>query len=207
MRVAIVFDHPYTYASAANVPHERSFTAAVTAAAVRGLERAGHEADLIDLAADEFDPVMTRADLVAWRLHEAVDPQVLGYQSRIARADHLVFAFPIWWESMPAPTKGFLDKVLTKEFAFRELANAKGNPFVNLLTRLNGVTLLTIMTTPDKAYRWWFRDPITKILFKGTFNKIGVKNLNWRNYASVTSRTDAQRQAMLEATEEHFAKL
>ena len=207
MRVAIVFDHPYTYASAANVPHQRSFTAAVAAAAVRGLERAGHEVDLIDLTADEFDPVMTRADLVAWRLNEAVDPQVLGYQSRIAKADHLVFAFPIWWESMPAPTKGFLDKVLTKEFAFRELADAKGNPFVNLLTRLNGVTLLTIMTTPDAAYRWWFRDPVTKILFKGTFAKIGVKNLKWRNYASVTSRTAEQRQAMLDATEEHFARL
>jgi NAD(P)H dehydrogenase (quinone) len=106
-----------------------------------------------------------------------------------------------------APTKGFLDKVLTKEFAFRELTNAKGNPFVNLLTRLTGVTLLTIMTTPDKAYRWWYRDPITKILFKGTFDKIGVKNLKWRNYASVTERTSEQREAMLGATEEHFAKL
>jgi predicted transcriptional regulator len=106
---------------------------------------------------------------------------------RVAAADHLVFAFPIWWESMPALTKGFLDKVLTREFAFRELANAKGDPFVNLLTRLRGVTLLTIMTTPDKAYRWWFRNPVTKILFKGTFDKIGVKNLKWRNYPSVIS--------------------
>lgn len=207
MRVAIVFDHPYTYSSAANVPHERSFTGAVTAAAVRGLERAGHQADLIDLVADGFDPVMTRADLVAWRRCEAVDAQVLSYQRRVAAADHLVFAFPIWWESMPAPTKGFLDKVLTKEFAFRELVNAKGNPFVNLLTRLTGVTLLTIMTTPDKAYRWWYRDPVTKILFKGTFDKIGVKNLKWRNYASVTDRTAEQRQAMLDATEEYFANL
>jgi NAD(P)H dehydrogenase (quinone) len=207
VRVAIVFDHPYTFAAAANVPHQRSFTAAVTAAAVRGLERAGHHVDLIDLVADGFDPIMTREDLVAWRFNSAVDPMVLSYQARVAEADHLVFAFPIWWESMPAPTKGFLDKVLTKEFAFRELANAKGNPFVNLLTRLRGVTLLTIMTTPDKAYRWWFRDPITKILFTGTFNKIGVKNLKWRNYASVTSRTNEQRQAMLDATEVYFAKL
>jgi NAD(P)H dehydrogenase (quinone) len=205
MRVAIVFDHPYTYDSAANVPHERSFTAAVTAAAVRGLERSGHQVDLIDLTADGFDPVMTRADLVAWRLHEAVDPQVLNYQSRVALADHLVFAFPIWWESMPAPTKGFLDKVLTKEFAFRELTNVRGYPFVNLLTRLRGVTMLTIMSTPDKAYRWWFRDPVTKIVFKGTFGKIGVKNLKWRNYASVASRSPTQRQAMLDGTEEHFA--
>ncbi len=207
MRVVIVFDHPYTLASAANVVHRRSFTAAVTAAAIRGLATAGHEVDVIDLAADGFDPVMSRQDLVDWRMHEMTDPIVLDYQRRVALADHLVFAFPIWWEAMPAATKGFLDRVVTKEFAFRELTGAKGNPFVNLLTRLRGVTLLTIMTTPDKAYRWWYRDPVTKIMFKGTFDKIGVKNLRWRNYAGITDRTPEQRQAMLDATETHFAAL
>ena len=207
MRVAIVFDHPYTLASADNIPHRRSFTAAVAAAAIRGLTIAGHEVDVMDLAADGFDPVMSRDDLLDWRLHSMSDPQVIDYQRRIALADHLVFAFPIWWEAMPAATKGFLDRVITKEFAFREDPAAKGNPFTNLLTGLRGVTLLTVMTTPDKAYRWWFRDPVTKILFKGTFDKIGVKNLKWRNYASITDRTPAQRSELLAATERHFASL
>jgi len=206
MKVVIVFDHPYTLVSAANVPHERSFTAAVAAAAIRGLHQSGHEVDVIDLAADGFNPVMSRQDLRDWRLHDMSDPVVLDYQRRIALADHLVFAFPIWWEAMPAATKGFLDRVITKEFAFREDPDAKGNPFTNLLTQLNGVTLLTIMTTPETAYRWWYCDPVTKIMFKGTFDKIGVKNLKWRNYACVTDRSDAERQAMLDATEAHFAK-
>jgi NAD(P)H dehydrogenase (quinone) len=207
MRVVIVFDHPYTLASAANVVHQRSFTAAVSAAAIRGLQKAGHEVDVIDLAADGFTPAMSRQDLLDWRLHEMSDPVIVDYQRRVALADHLVFAFPIWWEAMPAATKGFLDRVITKEFAFREDPQAKGNPFTNLLTRLRGVTLLTIMTTPDKAYRWWYRDPITKIMFKGTFAKIGVKNLAWRNYASITDRTPEQRQAMLDATVQYFARL
>ncbi len=207
MRVVIVFDHPYGAAAWDNVPHRRSFSAAVAASAIRGLEASGHEVDLIDLVADGFDPVMRREDLVAWRMQQAIDPLSLDYQRRITEADHVVFVFPIWWESMPAPTKGFLDKVITKEFAFRELSGARGNPFVNLLTRLGGVSLLTIMTTPDKAYRWWFGDPITKIMFKGTFRKIGVKTLRWLNYASVTDKTADQRQAMLDATEARFAAL
>ncbi|MGN2638166.1 hypothetical protein ACTD5D_18595 [Nocardia takedensis] len=33
-------------------------------------------------------------------------------------------------------------------------------------------------TTPDRAYRWWYRDPLTKILFKGTFAEIGVGDLS-----------------------------
>jgi len=207
MRILFVVDHPYTLDSAENVPHRRSFTAAVADAAIRGARRAGHEIDLVDLAADGFDPVMSRDDLVAWRLKSVVDPVVADYQRRLLSADHVVFAFPVWWEAMPASTKGFLDRVLTKGVVFEEIAGAKGNPFRNLMPRLGGVTVLSIMTTPDAAYRWWFRDPLTKILFKGTFGKIGVKNLRWVNYASITEKTHEQRERMLRDTEQRFANL
>ncbi|WP_166982826.1 NAD(P)H-dependent oxidoreductase [Paramicrobacterium fandaimingii] len=207
MRILFVVDHPYTLASAENVPHRRSFTAAVAAAAIRGARRAGHDADVIDLTADEFSPVMSRADLVAWRMAEVVDPLVADYQRRLREADHVVFAFPIWWEAMPAATKGFLDRVLTKGIVFDEIPDAAGIPFRNKLTGLRGVTLLTIMTTPHAVYRWWFGSPATKIIFKGTFGKIGVKNLSWRNYASVTEKTPQQRQNMITQTEQHFAAL
>jgi putative NADPH-quinone reductase len=207
MRILLVLDHPYTLASAANIRHHRSFSAAVAAAAVRGATEAGHEIDVIDLAADGFQPAMTRDDLTAWRQARIIDPQVSDYQRRLAKADHLVFVFPVWWEAMPAATKGFLDRVLVKGMAFEELPNARGNPFRNLLTRLGGVTVMSVMTTPDKAYRWWYRDPLTKIMFKGTFAKIGIRNLKWINYDRVTERTPEQRERMLRDTESRFATL
>jgi NAD(P)H dehydrogenase (quinone) len=207
MRVLIVLDHPYTIASAENVPHQRSFSAAIAAAAIRGVRSGGHEVDLIDLAADGFQPAMTREDLLAWRQASAIDPLVLDYQQRLFAADHLVFVFPVWWEAMPAATKGFLDRVLTKGVMYEEVSGVKGNPFRNRMIGLGGVTVLSIMTTPDKAYRWWYRDPLTKILFKGTFAKIGIKNLRWTNYASVTAKTPQQRDQMLRDTEQAFATL
>ena len=207
MRILLVLDHPYTLDSAPNVPHRRSFSAAVASAAAEGATHAGHDVDLIDLAADGFRPAMTKQDLLAWRQARVVDPVVLDYQRRLFDADHLAFVFPVWWEAMPAATKGFLDRVLTKGVVFDELPGAKGNPFRNKLSRLGGVTVVTVMTTPDKAYRWWYRDPTTKIMFKGTFGKIGIKNLSWLNHASVTDRTDEQRQQMLEDTRRRFARL
>jgi NAD(P)H dehydrogenase (quinone) len=207
MKVLVVLDHPYTIASAENVPHQRSFSAAVATAAIRGARSAGHEVDLIDLAADGFSPAMTRADLVAWRQGRVVDPLVADYQRRLLAAGHLAFVFPVWWEAMPAATKGFLDRVLTKGVVYEELPEAKGNPFRSRLTGLGGVSVLSVMTTPDKAYRWWYRDPLTKILFKGTFAKIGVRNLRWTNYASVTARSPEQRTRMLDRTEQAFAAL
>jgi NAD(P)H dehydrogenase (quinone) len=74
---------------------------------------------------------MTREDLVAWRQGRAVDPLVLDYQLRLLAAGHLAFVFPVWWEAMPAATKGFLDRVLTKGVMYEELPHAKGNPFRN----------------------------------------------------------------------------
>lgn len=207
MKVLIVLDHPYTITSAGNVPHQRSFSAAVADAAIRGARSAGHEVDLIDLAADGFQPAMTSADLAAWRQGHAIDPQVMDYQRRLLAAGHLAFVFPVWWEAMPAATKGFLDRVLTKGVVYEELPEAKGNPFRSRMTNLGGVSVLSVMTTPDKAYRWWYRDPLTKILFKGTFAKIGVRNLRWTNYASVTSKTTEQREEMLQRTERTFAAL
>ena len=207
MRIMLVLDHPYTLTSAENVPHRRSFSGAVAAAVVRGADAGGHEVDVVDLAADGFQPSMSRDDLVAWRQAGVVDPLVEDYQRRLFEADHLVFVFPIWWEAMPAATKGFLDRVLTKGIVYEELVGARGSPFRNKLDRLGGVTVCTVMTTPDKAYRWWYRDPVTKILFRGTFGKIGVKNLRWVNYADVTAKSDEERTAMLRRTEERFATL
>lgn len=207
MRILLVLDHPYTIASAEDVPHRRSFSGALAAAVIAGARDGGHDVDLIDLAADGFAPAMTREDLVAWRLGTVADPQVADYQRRLFEADHLVFVFPLWWEAMPAATKGFLDRVLTKGVVFDESPGAKGNPFRNHLTRLGGVSVLSVMTTPDAAYRWWYRDPLTKILFKGTFGKIGVRHLIWLNFPDITAKTPEQRAVLLAATRARFAAL
>lgn len=205
MRVLIVFDHPYTRTASENVPHHRSFAAAMAAAVERGLARAGHEIDLIDLHDDGFDPVMSAADLAAWRMKSVVDPHVGDYQRRLFAAEHVVFVFPIWWEAMPAMTKGFLDRVLTKGIVYEEPRPMR--PFVNRLTALHGVTVLSVMSTPALLYRWWFGNPLTKIIFRGTFRKMGVRNLRWMNVSGVADNPLERRQRTLRSIEERFAAL
>lgn len=207
MRIMLVLDHPYTLAGAVNTPHQRGFTPAVTAAAIRGVEASDGVVDLVDLSKDDFNPAMGREDLLAWRGYGEPDSQVRDYQTRLLAADHLVFAFPIYWEAMPAATKGFIDKVIAQNVLYREEAHARGNPFRSLMPQLQGVTALTVMSTPHAAYRWWFGNPVTKILFKGTFGKIGIKNLTWRNYPSIETRSPDEREKMLTETERYFALL
>jgi putative NADPH-quinone reductase len=132
---------------------------------------------------------------------------VADYQRRLLDVDHLAFAFPVWWSAMPAATKGFLDRVLTKGIMFEEVPQARGNPLRGLMPRLDGVTVLSVMSTPDKIYRSKYQEPLTKIIFEGTFGKIGIRNLTWTNYAAVAAASEQQRQCLLDQTETSFARL
>lgn len=161
---------------------------------------------MIDLQADGFNPVLSADELVAWRRHEVVDPLVRTYQDRLATADHLVFVFPIWWESMPASTNGFLDKTPIEGFAYTEPPRP-GARFVNLLTGLQGVSLLTVTAIPTMAYRLWFKMPAQRIIFGGAFNKMGIKNFQWRNYDGVSQKSLEKRRELLADNRRHFSRL
>lgn len=203
MNIMIVFDHPYGSGASENIPHQRSYSAALLAAVTRGLHAGGHTVDLVDLHEDGFNPIMSAADLTSWRKKESIDPLIADYQQRLMLADHLIFIFPIWWEGMPALMKGFLDKVFAKEIVYSE--PTPGRPFKCLLPHLKGVSLLTVMATPTYIYRWLFGNPITKMVFRGTFRKMGIHSLKWYNYSGMEKRTLAQRQTRLEKTEKLFA--
>ncbi|QGQ99335.1 NAD(P)H dehydrogenase [Paenibacillus psychroresistens] len=206
MNIVIIFDHPYGASASDNVPNHRSYSAALLAAVMRGLTTKGHKIDLIDLYTDGFNPVMSAEDLASWRQKKTNDPLISDYQQRLIAANHIVFLFPIWWESMPALTKGFLDKVFVKGIIYKE--SKPGRPFISLLPNIKGVTLLTVMSTPDFIYRWIFGNPITKILFRGTFRKMGIRrNLRWYNYTGMEDRSLETRMLYLEKTEQRFARL
>jgi putative NADPH-quinone reductase len=205
LNVVIVFDHPYGPDASDNVPHRRSYSAALLASVMKGLASNGHHIDLIDLHTDGFNPVISAADLADWRKRQTNDPLAANYQQRLLAADHIVFIFPIWWEAMPALTKGFIDKVCVKGILFDE--PRRGRPFVSLLSKLKGVSLLTVMSTPHFVYKWIFGDPVRKILFRGTFRKMGIHNLKWYNYTGMEDRGLEKRQQYLIKTERLFASL
>lgn len=204
MNFVIVFDHPYGASASENIPNRRSYTAALLASVTKGLRKAGHQIDLIDLHKDGFNPVMSAEDLTAWRKKKTIDPLVADYQRRMIGADYIVFIFPIWWECMPALTKGFLDKVFVKGIIYDE---PKKGRFVNLLPQIKGVLLLTTMSTPGIIYRLVFGNAVTKILFRGTFRLMGIHNLHWYNYTGVERRSLKKRMEFLDKTERHFARL
>ena len=195
MRVVIVFNHPY----------EKSFCSALLEAVSNGLLVGQHEVDLIHLDADGFNPVMSQADLKAFVEHKSVDPQVIDYNKRLEKADHLIFIFPIWWDLMPATTKGFIDRVLTPGIIYDH--HPRGFGLVPLLKNLKGVTVITTMNKPQIMYSLLIGNLIRKAMLRSVFGTMGYKNLKWISYNQVKSVSHEKRVKWLADIQKAFQKL
>ena len=192
MRIVIVFNHPY----------EKSFCNAILQAVTNGLQTGQHEVDLIHLDNDGFNPVMSNADLKAFVEHKPVDPQVIDYNERLKKADHLIFIFPIWWDLMPATTKGFIDRVLSPGIVYDH--HPRGFGLVPLLN-LKGVTIITTMNKPQIMYSLLIGNLIQKAMLRSVFKTMGYKNLKWISYNGVKSVSQEKRVKWLADLEKGFS--
>ena len=199
MKTLIIYYHP----------HEGSFCSAIRDAVISGLEVGKHEYKLVDLGVDEFDPVMRAKDLKAFAMAgrigeeglEGVDPIVLKYMKKLRWAEHIVMIFPIWWMSMPAMMKGFVDKVIFPGVVYK----MEGGNLVSMLSGLKQVTIITTMNPPADVYKNMFNNSIEGSLIKGTFNKIGIHDIRWISLNMVKQVGDEKRWVWLDEIENQFA--
>ena len=116
MKVFIVYAH-----------HEpMSFGAAMLGRSVRTLEELGHGVVVSDLHAMSFNPVATEADFTKRRFpdalqydreqkhahqHDAFAADIKAEIDKLLWCDLLILQFPLWWFSVPAIMKGWIDRV------------------------------------------------------------------------------------------------
>ena len=193
MRTVIVFNHPY----------EGSYCNAILDAVSKGLQKANQEVDLIHLDEDRFNPAMSSADLKAFVDHTAVDPQVIDYHERLKKANHLIFIFPIWWDIMPATTKGFIDRVLSPGLAYDH--HPRGFGLVPLLKKVKSITVITTMNKPKIMYALLIGNLIRKVMLKSVFKTMGYKNTRWISFTSVKSVSHEKRVKWLTNLENSFS--
>ncbi|MCU5775479.1 NAD(P)H-dependent oxidoreductase [Erwiniaceae bacterium BAC15a-03b] len=112
MHALIVVAHPLT----------DSLTHAVAAQIAAGVSQSGadNSAEIADLAADGFDPRFGKADIAAFNLQAAFPADVIAEQQRVDAADALVLVYPVYWWSMPALMKGWIDRVFNNGWAYED---------------------------------------------------------------------------------------
>jgi len=133
------------------------------------------EFEVIDLYTDNFDPVLRLT-----RESEEKQKLVEKYRDLISRAGCLIFIFPIWWQSLPAILKGFIDIVFSPGFAHDFDPNDKV-----LQRKLEGKKAVVINTFGRNEQEYEAHGRAAKhVLDSAVLHYTGVKvmsRINWFN--------------------------
>lgn len=123
MNVLLVYAHP----------EPTSLNAALKDFSVKRLERAGHTVRVSDLYAMKWKATLDASDNIdhvpGTAFHASLDSKhafengtqsedIAVEQEKLKWADALILQFPLWWFSMPAILKGWVERVYAYGFAY-----------------------------------------------------------------------------------------
>lgn len=178
-------------------PSQNSFCKALLDAYQKGAESAGAICKTIYISQLDFD--INLADGYKTGKADQLEEDLVVSQQLIKWADHVVLIFPNWWGSMPAVTKGFIDRVFLPGFAFK---NHSGKTFPEQLLKGKSMRVLVTMDTP----KFWFylvhRASLYLILRKVVFGYVGFDPIGFSTFGFMRKSTDKLRKSWLQKVEQ-----
>lgn len=150
MHVLVVYCHPV----------ETSFASALHQEVVRCLRAAGHTVDDCDLYAENFNPVMSRAERLGYHDVPANRAPMARYVERLQQAEAIVFCFPTWCFGLPAMLKGFFDRLFMPGVAFDISNPADVRPMLTHIRRISAV----VTYGRPRWMAWYMGDPPRRIV-------------------------------------------
>jgi len=182
MNILVVYAHPSS----------ASFNHAILETIVRTFRAKGHSCTVRDLYGIRFDPLLAPADFEA--IHKgSARPDILDEQQFVKDADLLVFIHPIWWFSVPAILKGWIDRVLTYGFAYTVTEQGPAP----LLSGKKAAIFNTTGGTQEAYEEGGFKMAIQTVFKTGTLGFCGIQLVHHRFFHAVPYVTAEERAAML----------
>ncbi len=158
----------------------------------------GYKVETIDLYEDKW-----KQDYLAFENPKEIpfDPKTEDFKRKITEANHLIFIHPVWWTSIPAVMKNFLDINFSARFAF--MYTPEGKP-VGLLKGKTGSVFMTCGATGMISlllkiflYVWWD---------KAMLGFCGIKIKDFSMLSGIQKRTDEEKDDFLKKVETSILK-
>jgi len=171
-------------------PQRQSFGAALAQAYAEGARASGAEVRELFLGDLKFDP----AGAMNHSSPPALETDLVMAQEAIKWAEHLVFVYPIWWGTIPALLKGFIERVFLPGFAVNFRDNS---PLWDKLLTGRSAHLIVTLNTPSWVYRWVYGRPGHNTMKKTILEFCGIKPVRITEVGPVRNSTDAKRKQWL----------
>jgi len=183
MKHLIIYAHPNT----------ASFNHAIKETLVRVLKEKGQDLRVRDLYALHFDPVLKADDFEVF-LAGKVPGDISIEQDHVRWADQLTFIYPIWWARMPSIASGYIDRVLSRGFAYDYTATGP----VGLLPGKKVFIINTLGASCSVYEQAGIFKSMEHLIDKETFQFSGMEMSGHKYFGSVPTVTDEERKKMLE---------
>ncbi|PIF29705.1 putative NADPH-quinone reductase [Flavobacterium sp. 9] len=177
-------------------PSENSFCNALLDAYRKGVESTGANCKTIYISRLDFNVNLSDGYKNGETLE--LEQDLVHSQELIKWADHVVLCYPNWWGFMLAITKGYIDRILLPDFAFK---HHSGKIFPEKLLKGKSLRLLVTMDTP----KWWFyliyRASQYQILKNIVFGYVGFDPIRFSTFGFMRKSTESQRNKWLKKVE------
>jgi NAD(P)H dehydrogenase (quinone) len=189
MKISVILAHP----------SPESFNHAIAEAAVNTLAGNGHHVIYHDLYEENFDPVLTAAEISR---NADLSDIVESHCEEIAQAEGIVIVHPNWWGQPPALLKGWIDRVLRPGIAYEFNEGDSGEGVPRGLLKARTAIIFNTSNTEIEREQKVFKDPLETLWKNCIFGLCGVKNIYRKNYGIIITSTLAQRQKWLKEVRE-----
>ena len=171
-------------------PDPASFNHAIADTACARIEENGHRLIFHDLYRQRFDPVLPAGEIPA----DAELPSRIDAHCReLMDADGIVVIHPNWWGQPPAVLKGWVDRVVRPEVAYRFIEGDAGEGIPVGLLKAGSALIFNTANTPAQRERTTFEDPLELLWKNCIFDLCGVTEFFRKTFAVVVTSTAAQR--------------
>lgn len=181
-------------------PDKESYCKALADAYKKGVLSTNAEIKEINIADLKFNPNLE----FGYRKRTELEPDLLESWEKIQWADHLVWVYPVWWASLPAMMKGFIDRLFLPGFVFQKRENS-------LLADglLKGKTARIISTLDQPAWFYWLvnQRPSYWSMSRNTLYYCGVRNIKATTIGPIRLSKQVWREKKLKKVEQLGQKL
>lgn len=172
-------------------PNAQSFNAALVKVIQEEIVKKGDQIKVKDLYAMNWNPVLSQKDFEGY--HSGNLPEDIKLeQTDVAWADLVIMVAPVWWYSIPAILKGYIDRVFSLGFAYRYTATGP----LGLLKGKKGLFITTSGANQQDAEYGGMMKTLDRSLV-GVFAFSGFAEKKHHNLFAVTTISEDERKQML----------
>jgi putative NADPH-quinone reductase len=174
-------------------PDAGRFNGALADAYAKGAASQGATVTRLALRDLAFDPILRGG----FRGGQALEPDLQRARSAIEAATHVVIVTPVWWGSLPALLRGFVDRTFLPGWAFEH----RGGPLPEGLLAGRTARVIATMDSPWWWYGLYHLRSAHRSLIQATLHYVGIKKVAQTTVYAVRKLDDAGRAAAIRTAE------